>query len=252
MAEDLRRYQAGEPILARRTGLAERSWRWCRRNPMLAGAVGAAAVALVAVAVVSVLYAADRARYATRLAQEGGRTKAALSELNQHFALLALERGRNSCNQGEVSSGLLWMVEGLDYATKEHDEALQHAARADLALMQRQLPTLRAVFSHRAPVTAAFSRDGKTILTGSLDKTVRLWDAATGQPRGRLLDLQVPIWAVAFSPDGKTILTGSRDGTAQLWDAATGQRRGKPMEHGDEVLGRGVQPRRRDHPDRVP
>jgi eukaryotic-like serine/threonine-protein kinase len=236
MAEDLRRYQSGQPILARRTGLGERSWRWCRRNPMLAGAVGAAAAALVAVAVVSTLYAADRTRYATRLAQEGGRTKAALSELNQHFALLALERGRNACDQGEISSGLLWMVEGLDYATKEHDEALQHAARADLALMQPQLPTLRAVFSHHAPVTAAFSRDGKTILTGSLDKTVRLWDAVTGQPRGSLMELEVPIWAVAFSPDGKTILTGSRNGTAQLWDAVLGQRRGKPMEHPDEVL----------------
>ncbi len=236
LAEDLRRYQVGEPILARRTGLAERSWRWCRRNPMLAGAVCAAAAALVAVALVSALYAADRARYATRLAQEGGRTKAALSELNLQFASLALERGRNSCEQGEFSNGVLWMVEGLDYATREHDDALQHAARANLALMQRQLPTLRAVFSHGAPVTAAFSRDGKTILTGSLDNTVRLWDAVTGQPRGELLDLQVPIWAVAFSPDGKTILTGSRDGTAQLWDAATGERRGKPLEHGDEVL----------------
>ncbi len=236
MAEDLRRYQSGEPILARRTGLGERSWRWCRRNPTLAGAVGAAAAAMVAVALVSALYAADRARYATRLAQEGGRTKAALSELNLHFAVLALERGRNACTQGEISSGLLWMVEGLDYATKEHDEALQHAARADLALMQTQLPTLRAVFSHHAPVTAAFSRDGKTILTGSLDKTARLWDAATGQPRGSLMEFEVPIWAVAFSPDGKTILTGSRDGRAQLWNASNGQLRCEPIVHGDEVL----------------
>jgi hypothetical protein len=170
LAEDLRRFLAGEPILARRTGPAERYWRWCRRNPMLAGAVGAAAIALVAVAVVSALYAADRASYATRLADEGRRTRTALGELNLQFANLALERGRNSCEQGEVSNGLLWMVEGLDYATKEHDDALQHAARADLAIMQRQLPTLRAVFSHRAAVTAAFSPDGKTILTGSSER----------------------------------------------------------------------------------
>ncbi len=136
LAEDLRRYQAGEPILARRTGLAERSWRWCRRNPMLAGAVGAAAAALVAVALVSLLYAADRTRYARQLADEGRRTEAALSELNQQFANLALERGRNSYEQGEVGRGLLWVAEGLGYAAKAHNASLQHAARADLAHMQ--------------------------------------------------------------------------------------------------------------------
>ena len=236
LAEDLRRFLAGEPVLARRTGPWERYWRWCRRNPTLAGAVSAAAVALLAVVIVSVLYAADRARYATRLAEEGGRTKTALGELNHQFAVLALERGRNSCEQGEVSNGLLWMVEGLEYATRGHDAVLQHAARADLAIMQRQLPTLRAVFSHREPVAVAFSRDGKTILTGGLDGTVRLWDAVTGLPRGRSLDVQVQVWAVALSPDGKCILIGSRDGTARLWNTVTGQPRGEPMVHPDAVL----------------
>src|SRR5262249_55215428 len=62
MAEDLRRFAADRPILARRIGPAERTWRWCKRNPMVAGAAGAVAAALVAVAVISVIYATGQAR----------------------------------------------------------------------------------------------------------------------------------------------------------------------------------------------
>jgi tetratricopeptide (TPR) repeat protein len=63
----------------------------------------------------------------------------------------------------------------------------------------------------------AFSPDGKTVLTGSRDKTARLWAAATGQPLGPPLPHQGYVSAVAFSPDGQTVLTGSYDSTARLW-----------------------------------
>jgi tetratricopeptide (TPR) repeat protein len=49
LEEDLRRFLAGEPITARPVGPAERSWRWSKRNPWLAGALGSAAMLLVAV-----------------------------------------------------------------------------------------------------------------------------------------------------------------------------------------------------------
>ena len=232
LAEDLRRFVEDRPIRARRIGATGRAWRWCKRNPVVAGAVGLAAAALVAVAVVSGLYALDRARSATRLADEGRKTKAALVELNRQFANLALERGQTSCEHGEVGRGLLWIVEGLHYAAEGKDAALQEAARANLAAWQRQLPSLRAVFSHRAAVPAvAFSPDGATILTGSQDRTAQLWDVASACPRGAPIEHQEPIMAVAFSPDGATILTGSQDKTARLWDAASGQPRGRPMEH---------------------
>lgn len=48
MAEELRRFLAGEPIQARPLGPAGRSWRWCRRNPVLACAFGLAAASMVA------------------------------------------------------------------------------------------------------------------------------------------------------------------------------------------------------------
>jgi serine/threonine protein kinase/tetratricopeptide (TPR) repeat protein len=54
LAEDLERFQLGEPILARPVGGVERFWRWCRRNPRIAILTGAVAVLLISVTVVSV------------------------------------------------------------------------------------------------------------------------------------------------------------------------------------------------------
>jgi len=73
---------------------------------------------------------------------------------------------------------------------------------------------------HQNPVNAvAFSPDGKTILSGSGDKTLKLWDTS-----GKLLKTftghQNPVNAVAFSSDGKTILSGSADNTLKLWDTS--------------------------------
>jgi len=72
-------------------------------------------------------------------------------------------------------------------------------------------------------MAVAFSPDGSRVLTGSLDNTARLWDAATGKAVATLAGHTGPVRAVAFSPDGTRVLTGSDDKTARLWDAASGE-----------------------------
>ena len=55
----------------------------------------------------------------------------------------------------------------------------------------------------------AYSPDGKRIVTGSEDKTVKVWDAETGRRSSPSRGTQARVNSVAFSPDGKRIVTGS-------------------------------------------
>lgn len=77
---------------------------------------------------------------------------------------------------------------------------------------------------HTEPIGAvAISPDGRTIVSGSSDRTLKLWDVVSGRELRTLSGHTSVIAAVAFSPDGKAIVSASKDNTLKLWDFASGR-----------------------------
>ncbi|KAJ7097617.1 hypothetical protein C8R44DRAFT_643164 [Mycena epipterygia] len=91
--------------------------------------------------------------------------------------------------------------------------------------------TMAVLEGHTEQVNSvAFSPDGKRIVSGSSDTTLRLWDVETGEGVGQpLIGHTDFVNSVMFSPDGRQIVSGSGDATVRLWDAESGEPLGVPF-----------------------
>ncbi|KJH71487.1 serine/threonine-protein kinase [Aliterella atlantica] len=86
---------------------------------------------------------------------------------------------------------------------------------------QGQAPTF---MGHGGEVnTIAITADGKSIVSGSDDKTVKVWDLNSRTLQHTLKGHQDWVYSVAISPDSQTIVSGSKDNTIRLWNLATGK-----------------------------
>jgi WD40 repeat protein len=69
----------------------------------------------------------------------------------------------------------------------------------------------------------AYSHDGKRIVSGSRDQTVKMWDSSTGEHLLSLTGHTDNVSGVVFSSDDKRIVSGSGDSTVKVWDSSTGE-----------------------------
>ena len=148
-------------------------------------------------------------------------------DTNQNERLLPNSRGQSSI----VSSAAFSPRFDPTRADAEHNT---YVAMTDydgtLRMWDARTGTTQTLsFAHPLGISyAAFSPDGKSLVTASVDKTARVWnlneDGSMTIPYQSEFKAHTDrVYKAAFSPDSKFIVTGSRDGTARVWEAATGK-----------------------------
>ena len=114
-----------------------------------------------------------------------------------------------------------WSAADLDQHLRVAPEAtflrLRHIATRERPALERHL------VGHVGEVLAcAVTADGRRVISGSEDGTLRVWDLATGQQIATLQGHAGWVHACAVTPDGRRVVSGSSDRTLKVWDLATG------------------------------
>jgi WD40 repeat protein len=254
LAEDLRRFQAGEPIRARPVSPFGRVVKWARREPTVAALLGAViAAVVVGLVLVTVLWyraedeaarahAAELQANVDRAAAEQARAEAddARARAEQAETALTLEQALTRCQRGEVSDGLVLLLRVLELAQRPSARHLDRAIRVNIAEWGRYVPHVTRTWKHADQVArVSFSPDGDWLASVGSDGKVRFWELKTGAESAPPLSHPGVLGGsgrhylrdVAWSADGKLIATGNHDARARIWDFRTRTLVGEPLTH---------------------
>ncbi len=212
LADDCRRYLAGEPVQARPLSTPVKAYRWSRKNPWLAGLWATCALLLVGLAIVaSIGYL--QTQMALRLANQ----RADTIERNLYFAEMS-SAGRAAMN----SNGLAEVQRLLAHWDPEDSQVDRRGWEWYYldSLLHEDLATLRG---HDGGISKlAFSPDGQWLASSGYDWSVRIW-ASDGKSRHVLTDHLGVVNDLTWNPDGTQLATASDDGTVNIWDTSHGQ-----------------------------
>ncbi|HEV3006967.1 MAG TPA: serine/threonine-protein kinase, partial [Pirellulales bacterium] len=206
LAEDLRRFRAGEPVRARRTGPLRRAAKWARRKPAMA-----ASLVFLALSIGAVIGAAVWVR------SRGDAVPVA--PVDRVGAARGLKRAYQAWQTGNVQEA----QELLDAHAESGGIDMRGFAWRYLERLCGCVATLGE--PARPARWACFSPDGRTVATAGDGRGVRLWNAEIFQPRVTLAEAAGVLNRVQFGADGRTLVTAGVNHQLREWDVATGSQR---------------------------
>jgi eukaryotic-like serine/threonine-protein kinase len=245
-ADDLERWLSGRPILARPVGAVERTYRWCRQNPVVAGLVGGIVMLLVGITIASLL-AVERFRQtelvgrhklweaylskadALRKSGQRGQRFESLRAIKEALKL-PVPPGRSVDELREAAIAALCLPDielGPEFSEQSEDPEWQ--VKRERTRQWKRLPEPK--FNLRGQT---HSPDGRFVLVGlekyelnfqQADKfmtvPVRLWQVDGDEPKIIFEDQGVFERASAFRPDSRQLALGHRDGSLTVYDTET-------------------------------
>ncbi|HEY9852629.1 MAG TPA: serine/threonine-protein kinase [Leptolyngbyaceae cyanobacterium] len=119
---------------------------------------------------------------------------------------------------------------GIWYATNNRE-------KQSISLADAQFSLAHHLIGHTASIYAlAISPDSQTLVSGSNDKSIKIWDLNSGKLVNTLRGHKNAVNSVAISPDGQTLASGGGDRTLKLWDLKTGKLKKDLLGHSASVF----------------
>ncbi len=144
---------------------------------------------------------------------------------SQLYTLLSLQPDDKLKSKLLIGAGVVLLILGSLWFLQFQPLAIKNTSNPKQPISTTsQNPDLVSILKgHSSDVNSVvFSPDGKTLASGSDDKTIKLWNLTTKKEIRTLQGHSKWIWTVAFSPDGKTLASAGADKTITLWDVSSG------------------------------